>query len=361
MKFLYILIAICGLSSLSAVADVSGWTRLEAYFQTNAKLKKPTWYSSYHFVAKPSFHVTDSISLNSRLDLKALGSKPNHSHSAYKQNGWKFADSSWDITTEASWDDLYLSLTEIYASYNSEFFNIRLGRSALHLGLGTQYSDLELPFYHWVSLHNYLALYLEYSQFRVQPILFADQAILHLAWTSPSASLQAEAFYQKTWNTKPDLVEAVLGYATDFFTIKAAVDYLVKDDLHGIFALESSFDLNIFNFYITLPKIKIKAGANKGDLSFHPNYSNYSLLTGQPDDSLYVSSMLSFSFFQQSLTLNKILVVTESLETQKRNFELDLEGIYQLNKNMYFYIIAGALVSKKDIPLSVLGQLTLNF
>ena len=386
----------------------SGWNRFETYYQQS---DEPSYYGNYHFVLRSQIHLKDGLDFNSRIDLWPYTEAFNSfSLSSYRQTGFVFLYKEFSQALAYQAFPLFLfSLSQLYIDYQSEFFKIRFGQAPYHFGLGTTYSAEENPFQHWISVYKQLAVHIEYSSLYLQPAFlytmsFSEQNTVtaskqeKVAEQGPSSSqpvresrallgvLQAgllrEDFKvsllgQYNFREEQYFAEAYGEYRKTNWELRASSSYAFTDQTSFALALEGTMD-----FPTKIPlRLEVKAGAITGDLAFHPNYDlallfwnrmikdsgdrlqksyPYQINEGQVQKGLYFSPRLIFSFFNDQLKVKPLFLLAKSLEDEKINYELDLEGHYKFNDYMFFSLIGGALYKQK-INFALLGQAAVSF
>lgn len=372
IRFLFPFLFLFSFSAWSLHFDWSGWIRTEAYYQSS---KDTDYYGSYHFALSPKIHVMDGLSVNARLDLRLIGDSSS-SLPFYRQRGLILTSSGASSLNEGDWSDLFLNPSQFYIDYGTEFFTVRLGRAPYHFGLGAVYSASESPFQHWMSLYNQLSFYLEYSYFYFQPVflnekdtnrLLAQAGLLYKDW-------KLEAFYQHDFE-EDALIQFYGQYEQPSWEVKSSLSYILKEQNNGAVTIEASTELPK-----SLPfKLEVKAGGAFGDFLFHPNYdlallfwnhlitektdsnSELKIAEGQIQKGLYFSPRLLFSFFDESLQVRPIALVARSLEEKTLHYELDLEALYRLDKNLFFSAIGGALYSNKKSHFAFMAKAAVSF
>ena len=374
IKFLFpvLFLFLFSFSAWSLHFNWSGWTRFEGYYQ---KSTNENYYGSYHFVLSPNIHVTDGLIVKGRLDVRLFGDS-SASLPFYRQRGLILASSGADSLKKLDWEALFLNPSQVYIDYETEFLTVRLGRAPYHFGLGTIYSASENPFQHWMSVYNQASFYLEYSQFYFQPAFLNDKEtnrfLAQAGWLHEDWKL--EAFYQHDFE-KDSLIQFYGQYGQPNWEIKSSLSYLLKEKTNGAIAIEASTDLpRSFPF-----KLEMKAGGAFGEFLFHPNYdvsllfwnrlitepadsdSELKIAEGQIQKGLYFSPRILISLFNENLKVRPIVLLARSLEKKDFHYELDLEAMYRLDKNLFFSVIGGALYSDKKSHFAFLAQAAVSF
>ena len=404
MKVFFILfLFFFSFSSWSLSLDWSGWTRWESYYQKDSSVHSDySDYSNYHFVLQPTIHVVDGLNIIGRLDLSSLGESSFSSSPIERQTGFVFIYGENSKQQKLEFPPLFLRLSQIYMDYQAEFFTIRLGRAPYHFGMGTTYSASQDPFQHWISVYNQAVLYLEHSPFYFQPAILhqkessvagADQAkkatavlpgypgegpvlgvaqagLLNEAW-------KLEALYQYDFFKSHSFMEVFGRYEQTGWEVKGSASYAFEKDTNMSLALEA---------FVPIPakiplQLEIKSGGAFGGFSFHPNYnvallfwnrymqaptnsnssaSSFQIATGQIQNGIYFSPRLLFSFLDDHLEVRPLLLLARDLNEKKFNYEFDLEGIYQLDENLFFSLKGGALYTK-ELHLALLAQAAVSF
>ena len=312
-----------------------------------------------------------------------------------RQTGLVFIYSENSSQKELELDSLFLKISQIYMDYETEFLNIRLGRAPYHFGMGITYSASQNPFQHWISRYNQAVVYLEYSQFYLQPVLLhqtqknkdsllagAEVGFLNEDW-------KVEALYQYDFKDSSSL-ELFGKYEQSNWDIKSSFRYAFEQNTNMALALEASIDIPS-SFPL---KFEIKSGGAFGKFSFHPNYdvallfwnrfmtktvnppktnppqlnspkksesaSFLQVAESQITKGVYVSPRLLFSFFNETLEIRPLGLLARSFKEKKFYYELDLEGMYQLDESLFFSIKGGVLYHK-EINFALLAQAAVSF
>lgn len=371
IRFLCLALIFFSFPAWSLYFNWSGWTRFESYYQHS---EEEDYYGGYHLVLSPEIHVMDGLTLKSRLDLKFFGDSSEARPLPFRQRGLILASSG--KPQEWSWDKLFLNPSQIYVDYETELLTVRLGRAPYHFGLGTVYSASENPFHHWMSVYNQASVYLEYSQFYLQPVFLNEQNrnrfLIQAGWLHEDWGL--EAFYQHDFE-EDSLIQIYGKYEQPKWELKSSFSYLIKEKTNGALAVEASADLPE-----SLPfKLELKAGGAVGEFVFHPNYdvsllfwnrliskgadseSALQIAEGQIQKGLYFSPRLLFSFFDDNFKIRPITLLAHSFEKKAFHYELDLEAMYRLGENLFFSVIGGALYSHKKSHFALLAQAAVSF
>ena len=388
-------------SSWSLNLDWSGWTRWEGYYQQDSS--NHSYYGNYHFVLQPKIHVVDGLNIIGRLDLSVLGESSLSSSPIERQTGFVFIYGENSKQQDLKSHPLFLRFSQIYIDYQAEFFTIRLGRAPYHFGMGTTYSASQNPFQHWISIYNQAVLYFEYSAFYFQPAVLhqeasslsgADQAKegtgIQLAYPEGGPVLglaqagllnefwKLEALYQYDFFKNHSFMEVFGRYEQTPWEVKGSVSSAFGKDTNMSLALEALVPIPT-----KIPlQLEIKSGGAFGSVSFHPNYNvallfwnrymkshtnpgnssttSFQIATGQIQSGIYFSPRLLFSFLEDHLKVRPLLLLARDLNEKKFNYEFDLEGIYQLNENLFFSLKGGALYTK-ELSLALLAQAAVSF
>lgn len=373
--FAFLFLSVFSFSAWSLSFDWSGWSRVEAYYQHTPK---QNYYSSYHFVLEPDIQVIDGLNVTSRLELSALNEKSLFSSSEFeRQTGIVFIYGEDSEQKELESTSLFLRFSQIYIDYQSEFFKVRLGRAPYHFGMGLSYSASQNPFQHWISTYNQAALYLKYSQFYLQPVLlYKGDSFLAIAQAGLlNENWKLEAFYRYDFEDN-SFTEFFAQYDHSRWQLKASASYEFGEGDNVLWALEA---------LTTIPakvpfQLEIKTGGALGDLSFHPNYdvallywnrfispttasetNTFNIAEGRVQKGIYFSPRVLFSFMNDQFKFRPAVLVARDLESEKFNYELDLEGMYQLDESFFFSLKGGALYLEKEFHLALLAQAAVSF
>ena len=361
--------------------DWSGFSRLEAYYQHSSN-----YYGNYQLVLQPKIQVLDGLDITGRfylnsLDLKTREEaiKPLSSQGIQRQTGPVFIYNQFK--QEDLFEYLFFNLSQFYLNYQDEFFKIRLGRAPYHFGMGLTYSASENPFHHWINVYNLAALHLELSSFYFQPAVLQEPAGQDRDKLSALAQAGAKG---ENWElallyryNKIHFIEAFGEYKKeDKWEIKAtgATHSNQGDQTNLLLALEAKMPFNL--------KIPFEVGLNTGgafgDLSFHPNYNvallfwnrwispenkkdSFYIAEGQIQQGLYFSPQIVFSFFEEELKIRSLVLLARDLDNKTWSYELDLEGLYQLNKNFFLSLKGGGLYTDKNFYFALLAQAAVSF
>lgn len=379
--FIFFFLFSCPVWSLSF--DWSGWTRLESYYQNSSD---HNYYGGYHFVLQPKIHVIDGLYVMSRMDISSLGESVFSSSEHYRQTGFVFIYGEDSKQRSIEVPRLFLKISQMYLDYSTEFFKIRLGRAPYHFGMGTIYSASQDPFQHWMSVYNQAALYLEHSQFYLQPLFLhqdegsllgmAQAGLLNEKW-------QVEALFRYDFKDS-SVVELFGQYEEEDWGVKSSLAYAIAEGTNMTMALEA---------FVQIPQaipfqFEIKTGGAFGHLSFHPNYnvallswnrfitdpqssatpkeessttpSFFQIAQGQIQKGLYFSPRLLFSFLNDNLKIRPLGLLARDLDKEKFNYEFDLEGSYQLDESLFFSLKGGVLYTE-SFHLALLAQAAVSF
>lgn len=377
-SFLLVFLSAFSLPSWSLTFDWSGWSRMEAYYQHSPS---KNYYGNYHFVLNPDIQVLDGLNLVSRLDLKNFGESSFAPSSYYRQSGLVFLYNDKDLKIASP----FLSLSQIYIDYQNEFFKIRVGRAPYHFGMGLTYLASKDPLNHWISVYNQVSLYLEYSQFYLQPGFLQKEGNSFLALLQAGIHLEAlEASLLLQYDLKENsLAEAFGHYKKDNLEVKASASYAFKDETHLLAAVEALVPIPS-----KIPvQVELKAGMALGDLLFHPGYNvalllgnraisapkeplpgessspstDFQVAEGQIEDRFYFSPSLLFTFLGEDLKVRPLVVVARSFENPEWTYEGDLKAMYNWSENFFLSLTAGALYEKEELQWAVLGQAAVSF
>ena len=378
----------------SVSVNWSGWTRLEAYYQHS---DSHNYYGNYHFVLQPEIHVTDGLTVTGRLDLFPISSSlgDTSSYENKRQRGFVFIYGENSKQSKITDSPLFLRASQIYLDYEAEFFNIRLGRAPYHFGMGMIHSASQDPFQHWITVYNQVLLYLEYSKFYLQPMVFHRDRDKGTLLGAAQAGLvdetwKAEALYQYDFNTH-SFLELFGEYEQDNWGLKSSFAYAFKRDVNVAAALEAFVDIPV-----KIPlQFELKVGGAMGDLSFHSNYNvallywnrlmkdnfqtpppqqenvvsleqpllkekpdplPFQIAQGQIQKGIYISPRLLFSFFDDSLKVRPLGLFARDLQGGTFNYEFDLETGYQLDESLFFFSYRRSSLQEDGVSLCVIGS-----
>lgn len=374
---LFVLILFCAFpfSSWPLSLDWSGWSRVEGYYQQSEK--KHNYYAGYHLVLNPKVHVVDGLNLTGRLDIQPLKELPFIASDKDRQAGLIFLYGEQSQQRDLKFSPLFLSLSQVYMDYRSEFFKVRLGRAPYHFGLGITHSASKDPFQHWMSVYNQLDLYLEYSRFYLQPALLyrEETGVLGLAQAGFShEDLKISALYQNNLKGK-SFVEAFGQYKHGNWEMKASASYAFEEETRILTALEVFLPISA-----KIPfQLEVKAGGAFGGAVFHPNYSEallfwsrqmkeqtgletppFQIAEGQMQNGFYFSPRLIFSLAEERLRLKPLFFLARDFTKDTFSYELDLEGRYQWGESFTFMVTGGALYDQ-GLHLALLTQAAVSF
>lgn len=358
--------------------DWSGWSRVEAYYQ---HVKKQNYYANYHLVLQPKILVVDGLKLTGRLELQPLGESLFPPLEKGRQTGPVFIYAEDSKKRNLEFPSLFLSLSQFYLDYHSEFFKIRLGRAPYHFGMGINHFASTDPFQHWLSVYNQADMYLEYSYFYFQPAILHQQGegLFGLARAGLSQEdWQISALYQHSFKDS-SFVEAFGEYQYDNWEVQASASYVLEEENSILLALETRFE-----FSTKIPvQLEIKSGGAFGQSQFHPNYnvallfwnrkmnipnspeelpdSNFQIANGQIQNGIYFSSSLIFSCTQEGrLKLKPLLLLAQDWQANTLNYELDIEGMYQWDDSIFVVLKGGVLYDEKP-HWALLAQAAVSF
>ena len=357
--------------------DWSGWSRVEGYYQYSPDHH---YYGSYHLVLQPNIHVVDGLNITGRLDLNTLGKSPFSPSAVDRQTGFVFVYGENSNPRDLEFHPLFLSLSQIYMDYQSEFFKIRLGRAPYHFGMGLTYFASEDPFQHWISVHNQVALYLEHPQFYIQPAILnqKDGSFVGLAQAGfLNEGWKLSALYQHDFK-KNSFLEAFGQYGQNNWEVQGSASYAFQEQSNMLIALEA-----LIQVPTKIPfQLEIHTGGAFGELSFHPNYdvallfwnrrmsplesketetNPFQMAEGQIHSGVYFSPRLLFSFLDDRFKIRPLLLLARDLEAKKWNYELNLEGMYQLEESLFLSLQGGALYIDSKLKVALLAQAAVSF
>lgn len=362
-------------SAWSVSFDWSGWTRLESYYQNSSD---HNYYGSYHFILQPKIHVIDGLNIASRLDLSLLEQSHFAPSTTERQTGFVFIYGENSKSKDIGYQSLFLTLSQIYMDYKTEFLKIRMGRAPYHFGLGVNYSASQDPFQHWISVYNQVGLYMEYAPFYFYP------AILHSGEESTVGAAQiglssenwkVSALYQHDFK-KSSFVEVFGQYEQSGWEVQSSVSYAFQEGTNMTLALEAIIPLPSSKIPTQL---EIYSGGAFGNTIFHPNYNTallfwnkqmikndsseinlFQISEGQIQNAVYFSPRLLFSFMDDHLKVRPLFLLARDLNEKSFNYEFDLEWLYQLDKSLFLVLKGGALYTKK-LHIALLAQAAVSF
>ncbi len=388
----------------SLTLDWKGFSRTEVYYENSRPIIRDKtlsktevhygvnpekfYYGNFHLVLKPEIRVIDGLSVFSRLDLHPF-SPSVYSSSNRRQTGVVFLNSIESSKSTEESNLLFLNLSQIYVTYKTEFFKLKLGKAPYHFGLGVTYSAETSPFDHWISTFNQMALYFEYSHFYLQPSVFLDDgetiSINQIGMQGDKWNVEALVQYNLT--EEESFIEAFGTYKEGSVDTKLSVSYFFadnedKDNEELAVVFEGGIDLPIR----LSPRFELKGGYASEWFRIHPNY-NVALLLGNrvinlretkktqlsDDDELaiaegrihdvaYLSPRISFHFLQDTLKITPIVSLDYKLSDEKLRYELDLQAHYKLEENFSVLIQGGVLrVLEKNYIYGFLAQAAVTF
>ena len=412
LKNLFFLCFAClSLSAQAASLDWSGWFRVDGFGLRSSS--KNSYYSSYQLVLLPKFHITDGLSLKARLELFPLFLNEacySHPSKARRQTGpllfYKWRNKTLNSclsAKEGAFSKIPLSKlpwffpSQIYWDYEKEFFKLRLGKAPWHFGMGTTYYASKDPFSYWISAPWQLAFRLSHSPFYVQPALLLEKDILELVTEDQTGDQTGEnlfsALIQGGLSLKDWSVEAFLQYKfkeSQLFAelfgkyqwkegdIQASASYGFDDTMKGV--LDAGWHPQV-SFPL---RLELKVGAALNNSFFHPGYDiaflfwnrfmqkkdtspssedqqNLQLEDGMIQKGIFFSPSLVFSFLDEELKIKTTGLLAHELQDKTWNYELGLEGIYQIEEALSFSLKGGGLYRQKKIHLGLLAQAAVSF
>lgn len=384
--------------------DWSGWARVDGYYQNSSS---HNYYGGFYLTARPEIHIIDGLNINLRADFlqpeeqRAFSSA---SPGLNSQQGLLFVYGEDSQHKPLGWKPYFLPyISQFYISWQEEFFKARLGRAPYHFGMGLDYSATENPFQDWVSVYNQAVVYLQYKPFYLQPALLFEEDVL---WGLMQAGLQKEkweieALFRYDFDQKASFVSGFGRYEQETWDIKASAGYLFEGDnnINGVLSAEIDIPAD-FSL-----RVGLKAAGALGSLKLHPNHDPALMLWNRfmtareqegtlppghtsNDPSLkqpslpqaetifyqpapvakeglskgaYAGLYAQFSFWQDSLKVKPLAVLARDFARKKFDYELDLEGIYKIEENLFFSLKGGFLFHKKDPHLALLAQVSASF
>ncbi len=365
----------------SLTLDWKGFSRTEVYYEASSET---SYYGNFHLILKPEIQVVDGLSVFSRLDLYSFDESFKQSYLlGERQTGVIF--SKGIKSSEEKLKPLFLNLSQIYITYETEFFKLKLGRAPYHFGLGITYSAETSPFDHWISTFNQLAFYFEYSSFYVQPSIFltSDKDALSVNQIGLQGdNWNIETLIRYSLKSSKFFIETFGAYKDNFVDTKLSLSYFSEDEdqLKLAVIFEGGVDLPIG----LSPRFEVKSGYVSKEFFVHPNYDVALLLgnrlthpvvatqsestlneliiaEGRISDKAYVSPRLSFSFLQDTLKITPIVSVDYILSLKKLHYEFDLQAHYNLEENFSILIQGGVLPSAEKIYYGLLAQAAVTF
>ena len=366
------------LSSGAVTFDWSGWSRLEAYYQSDQK-----YYGDLAFVLNSKLSIKDGLSFNSRWDMvnfqgdwEDLWKNPNLMSQPYHQKGYVFF-----YEGSKSRGLPFVLPVQFYLDYQSEFFKVRAGRAPYHFGLGANYSASKDPFALWISAPDQISVYMEYSFFYLQPSVFHHfsgnksefSGLLQAGLSQKDWEIQA--LYEYPFGLNPAWIELYGEYKKPLWNVRASGTYVLENPTRFSILLESLYRLN-------KPRIdfKLKAGCLEGNVRLHPNYNvglllgnrhivdegveeeaearDYQIAKGQLENILYVAPHISFYLWEKKLKLEPLFLL--AYHKEKFHYEGDFLGRYRFNDSLFFDLKAGALY-QEDWIFALLAQAAVSF
>ena len=345
--------------------DWSGFARSELYFQN----EDYRTYGVYDLTLKPRIQVLDGLNIASRVRLHNLESleimeDQQVSHIFFYQNSDK------EFLKEAV--SSFLKFSQIYISYEGEFFRFLFGRAPQSFGRGLTYDSGDSPFDIWFDSIDQVALRLSYKNFYVEPKVFylQDQFVAFLQGGFHQGSLKLEAFYQKG---STDFIEGFASYQFQGWSASFSFNYLVQKDLSlGIVGdIEKEVDLN---------NNKVAFGLELGwapkDRAFHKNYnpalflwnqipsqennSKFLVEPGAVQDVIYGIPQVEFQVFEDfNIGVDCILSWSQEYDFQG---ELDFSANYTVEEDLHLRLQGGVLPESQDrIVFGLLVQAAVTF
>ena len=370
--------------------DWTGYSRLDAYYQT----KEKRIYGGYQLVLQPTLSALDDLNISGRVEIYTPQSKSLFSPST--------ADRSFGLplfywengkARKLHFSTLLPEISQIYIDYKTEFFQLQGGRSPRHFGLGVTYNNREDPFSYWISTLDQLFFYTEYGPFYIQPTFITEvEGFLGLFQAGiVMDSWQVDAFYRYNIKKAEHHAEAFAKYGKEKWDLRLSFSYQeAESSAFGLaFEGEARFPWKF------KPKIQLKGGIASKNFSFHPAYDvallfqNYSSKSSKKqldkdvpttvmttegnyiegsklfiqeevlEDVIYFAPQVEFSFFE-NFKLSPLFLVAYLNSEKQLNYELDLELTYKLEENFTFALKGGALYSKKW-NLGLLSQAAVTF
>ena len=406
-RFLFVfLLGGAPLAGRAVSFDWSGWTRIEGYYQNSSS---HNYYGGFHLTAAPEIHITDGLNISLRADLsnepQGEAYRQDLGEGISPQGGNLFVYGIDSKKKPLGRDPYFLAyISQYYIHWQSDFLKIRLGRAPYHFGMGLDYSAEKNPFHHWMSVYDQAVIYLEYGPFYLQPAFLyegkAPLGLLSAGQTKENWGL--EALFRYDFDQEASFVSGFGRYEQKTWELKASGSYLFEGDnnISGLLAgeMEIPADFSL--------RAGLETGAALGDMSFHPNHDPALLLwnrfmeapaksqgsypaghvptsaeegTPQPKQAeiyyqphhitaggrlskgAYVSLYARFSFWRESLKIKPSALLARDFSRKKFDYELDLEGIYKIEENLFFKLKGGILFHKKDLHLAVLAQTAISF
>lgn len=397
LLFHAILLCIPFLNAKALTFDWTGYSRLDAYYQT----EESRMYGGYQLVLQPTLSALDDLNISGRVEFYT------------PQSGKLFYPSTVDRSFGLPlfyWENgkarkglrfstLFPEISQLYIDYKTEFFQLQGGRSPRHFGLGVTYNNREDPFSYWISTLNQLFFYTEYGPFYIQPTFIAEsESFLGLFQGGLMMDFwQVEALYRYNTKKGEHYAEAFGKYGKEKWELRFSFSYKEADNSSFGLAFEGEARLP----WRFKPKIQLKGGLASKEFFFHPAYDvallfqNYSgeakslpvpgsiseqtalteteeglvplqkyekklfIQEGTLQDLIYFASQMEFSFFKDFKVSPLILIAYLNSEKQL-NYELDLQMEYKLEENLTFALKGGALYRKKW-NLGILSQAAVTF
>ena len=390
-KILFCLFVSLFFSAAEAVnLSWSGSGRMEAFYQD-----EKNYYSSLYFALNSEIHIIDSVSFHARFDIVGFEPKENafwknilsqKRASLLSQSGFIFLyeeDSDQNKTMPVP----FILPALFYLDYEREFFKVRLGRAPYHFGLGTTYSAENSPFNLWMNAPDQISIYMEYQNFYLQPSFFHQ--IKDSSERELSALLQG-GIEQQDWRLsllyeyklkkdEDSFIEIYGEYQQKNWKAKLSSSYIFTESTNLSLAFEGGY----FWPAVFPVDLELKAGGLIGSARFNPQYNlslilqnrwmkkiesprnteafkKYQIAGAQIQESVYVSPRLTFSFFEESLKLQPLFLLTGSLDGKKWTYEWDLFAKYKIYESFFLQLQGGALYEKKWV-FALLAQAAVSF
>ena len=369
----------------------SGSGRMEAFYQD-----EKNYYSSLYFALNSEIHITDFASFHTRFDI--VGFEPKESAfwknilfqkraSLLSQSGFIFLYEE-DLDQNKTMPAPFVLPTLFYLDYEREFFKVRLGRAPYHFGLGTTYSAENSPFNLWMNTPDQISIYMEYQNFYLQPSFFHQikdsfegglSALLQGGIERPDWELSLLYEY-KLKKDENSFIEIYGEYQKQNWRAKLSSSYMFTESTSLFLAFEGGYFWPVAVFPVDL---ELKAGGLTGSARFNPQYNlslilqnrwmkkiespldkeafkKYQIAAAQLQESVYASPRLTFSFFEESLKLQPLFLLTSSLDGRRWIYEWDLSAKYKIYESFFLQLQGGALYEKKWV-FALLAQAAASF
>lgn len=361
----------------------SGSSRLDSYYKHEG-----LYYGGLNLSADSKLHIKDGLDFHVRWDLVGVPDSINNlwDEFVFSQDSALFYQKGFVFfyKGETKRPVPFILPSQFYLTYGEEFFKFQAGRAPRHFGLGITYHALDNPFNFWVSVLDQLSIYAEYNQFYLQSSLFYYShkeetkrdwsALLELGFTEEN--WQVSAFYEYK-RSADSFVELYGTYKQNSLDLKASYLHVFSSETSFLLALESAYRL----FYKIPIDLEFKAGGAFGSASFHTQYnvalilwnrfvdmeteetsnqdSSYQIAKGQIQEAFYLSPRVGLYFLNESLKIQPLVLVAGHLD-KKLSYELDLEGSYKWDENIFLNLTAGALY-QKEWELALMAQAAVSF